>query len=374
MIPYFQQPLIFQPLNPTQALNPYLTYLCSPILQQRQQQQLISQYQGTAVLSKSLDTAALSPEKLRMPQSQVFGSGEKSAFHRFVREDTPANKIKVIISPIKEENLFNRRYSFSTDNNTDNNRSNIEHSREHVYQEDQKIQLNIEHSWEHTNETKNEQCLQMQELAPGSTKIRIQRTDLITPRNLEFGCSEAKQSLQESINNIEKEQQSTIKHQQQQLQDKDQQHKWASSGQVFLDHSDYEIENEDDMDEDYEIEENQESLMQKLDDIGDSGRTNNNKHKTFEGIPKQWHQTIRVKNPETQRVKLYFKCRYPQCGSVFKKSCNLRDHFRKHTGLRPFKCPFCQKTFTQSGNLGRHLKNVHGVSRDSINLNAQNDE
>jgi hypothetical protein len=37
------------------------------------------------------------------------------------------------------------------------------------------------------------------------------------------------------------------------------------------------------MDEDYEIEGNEESLMQKLDDIGDSGR---NKHKTFEGIPK----------------------------------------------------------------------------------------
>lgn len=92
------------------------------------------------------------------------------------------------------------------------------------------------------------------------------------------------------------------------------------------------------------------------------------KPKTFDGIPKQWHQTIRVKNPETQRVKLYFKCKHPGCGSVFKKSCNLRDHFRKHTGQRPFKCPFCQKTFTQSGNLGRHLKNVHSVSRDSINV------
>jgi len=40
---------------------------------------------------------------------------------------------------------------------------------------------------------------------------------------------------------------------------------------------------EDDLDEDYEIEENEEALMNKLDDIGDSGR---NKHKTFEGIPK----------------------------------------------------------------------------------------
>lgn len=88
--------------------------------------------------------------------------------------------------------------------------------------------------------------------------------------------------------------------------------------------------------------------------------------KTFDGIPKEWHQTIRVKNPQTQRVKLYFKCRHPGCNSTFKKSCNLRDHFRKHTGQRPFTCPRCHKTFTQSGNLGRHLKNVHGLPRDSV--------
>jgi uncharacterized Zn-finger protein len=81
--------------------------------------------------------------------------------------------------------------------------------------------------------------------------------------------------------------------------------------------------------------------------------------KTFKGVPASWHQTIKVRNPQTQRIKLYFKCMYPNCQSVFKKSCNLRDHFRKHTGQRPFTCKFCDKTFTQSGNLGRHLKNVH---------------
>jgi len=120
-----------------------------------------------------------------------------------------------------------------------------------------------------------------------------------------------------------------------------------------------------DIEHNFDNEDEEDQLMQRLEQIGDTARS---KHKTFEGIPKQWHQTIRVKNPETQRVKLYFKCRYPNCGSVFKKSCNLRDHFRKHTGMRPFKCPFCHKTFTQSGNLGRHLKNVHGVSRDSVHL------
>jgi uncharacterized Zn-finger protein len=63
--------------------------------------------------------------------------------------------------------------------------------------------------------------------------------------------------------------------------------------------------------------------------------------KTFQGIPNDWHQTIKIRNPTTQRIKLYFKCMYPDCGSVFKKSCNLRDHFRKHTGSRPFTCTYC---------------------------------
>jgi hypothetical protein len=54
--------------------------------------------------------------------------------------------------------------------------------------------------------------------------------------------------------------------------------------------------------------------------------------KTFQGVPKEWHETIQVKHLATQRVKLYFKCRHTGCKSVFKKSCNLRDHFRKHTG------------------------------------------
>ena len=62
-------------------------------------------------------------------------------------------------------------------------------------------------------------------------------------------------------------------------------------------------------------------------------------------------------------MKLYFRCKYKGCHAVFSKSCNLRDHFRKHTSDRPFKCEICAKTFTQSGNLGRHYKNLHKIDR-----------
>ena len=68
--------------------------------------------------------------------------------------------------------------------------------------------------------------------------------------------------------------------------------------------------------------------------------------KIFSGVPREWHETVQVKHLKTQRVKLYFKCKHAGCKSVFKKSCNLRDHFRKHTGQRPFTCAMCLKTFT----------------------------
>lgn len=54
--------------------------------------------------------------------------------------------------------------------------------------------------------------------------------------------------------------------------------------------------------------------------------------KQFPGVPGEWHETIQVRNRLNQRVKLYYRCRHEGCKSMFKKSCNLRDHFRKHTG------------------------------------------
>ena len=54
--------------------------------------------------------------------------------------------------------------------------------------------------------------------------------------------------------------------------------------------------------------------------------------KSFPGVPSEWHETIQVRHVTKQRVKLYFRCRHEGCKSMFKKSCNLRDHFRKHTG------------------------------------------
>ena len=62
---------------------------------------------------------------------------------------------------------------------------------------------------------------------------------------------------------------------------------------------------------------------------------------------------------------MLFRCRADHCKKMFKKSCNLRDHFRTHTGIRPFSCKHCKKTFTQKSNCKRHMATVHGNDCDS---------
>jgi hypothetical protein len=70
-------------------------------------------------------------------------------------------------------------------------------------------------------------------------------------------------------------------------------------------------------------------------------------NKKFDGIPSEWHQVYKYFNPKTKKYKLYFKCMHEDCGMLFNKSCNIRDHFRKHNGSRPFVCHLCLNTFTQ---------------------------
>ncbi|CAI2384107.1 unnamed protein product [Moneuplotes crassus] len=68
------------------------------------------------------------------------------------------------------------------------------------------------------------------------------------------------------------------------------------------------------------------------------------------------HTNEYVTNPKTSRQVKKIVCLHPGCGKKFDKKWNFKDHIRMHMGDRPYKCAHCPKTFTQKGNLDKHMK------------------
>ena len=51
-----------------------------------------------------------------------------------------------------------------------------------------------------------------------------------------------------------------------------------------------------------------------------------------------------------------FKCTFPNCTKKYATISKLVAHERTHTGIKPFICQICQKSFNEKGNLKAHLK------------------
>jgi len=54
-----------------------------------------------------------------------------------------------------------------------------------------------------------------------------------------------------------------------------------------------------------------------------------------------------------------FRCTWEGCEWRFARSDELRRHFRKHTGYKPFACRTCSRSFSRSDHLTLHLKRHH---------------
>lgn len=64
-------------------------------------------------------------------------------------------------------------------------------------------------------------------------------------------------------------------------------------------------------------------------------------------------------NHSSKRRKRVIYCGYDKWGRAFDKTWNFLAHARMHTGEKPFQWRHCKATFTQKGNLRKHMK-IHG--------------
>ena len=56
--------------------------------------------------------------------------------------------------------------------------------------------------------------------------------------------------------------------------------------------------------------------------------------------------------------KITYKCK--QCEKTFTDSGNLKRHVKAvHEGTKDYKCDYCGKSFSEPGKLKRHVKAVH---------------
>lgn len=55
-------------------------------------------------------------------------------------------------------------------------------------------------------------------------------------------------------------------------------------------------------------------------------------------------------------ITVIYVCKFEECNKKFTRTWNFLDHARTHKGIKPYKCQWCVKRFTQKGNLKKHLK------------------
>ncbi|KAJ8704942.1 hypothetical protein PYW08_012262 [Mythimna loreyi] len=78
-------------------------------------------------------------------------------------------------------------------------------------------------------------------------------------------------------------------------------------------------------------------------------------------------QHFRRAHPDKNRTKypaMKTPCMCEQCGKIFQSMALLKDHMWIHTGEKRFKCDRCTKSFTQKTNLVFHMR-VHSATRPS---------
>ena len=84
-----------------------------------------------------------------------------------------------------------------------------------------------------------------------------------------------------------------------------------------------------------------------------TSQTNVENLEQLKGYP---YSTQYQRNPRNGKMVVVYRCEFDGCGKDFMRTWNLLDHVRMHYGQRPYVCQFWAKSFTQRGNMRKHLQ------------------
>ena len=91
--------------------------------------------------------------------------------------------------------------------------------------------------------------------------------------------------------------------------------------------------------------------------VSKSARQSNlSKSKVNVQLLKNYQWEVEKRKNENGGITTVYICKYEGCDKEFTRTWSILDHVRMHEGVRPYVCKYCSRTYTQKGNMIKHMR------------------